>query len=68
MSLRPRRVLGVLGEEPVVFSMLEHPSALQEHLRKGYKYFPDDVDPLGISLLGVCPLAVTTHWGKELTI
>ncbi|KAH7191883.1 ankyrin repeat-containing domain protein [Fusarium flagelliforme] len=51
LSLRPRRVLGVLGQEATVFSMLQHPSALQEHLRKGYKYFPDDVDPVGVSLL-----------------
>jgi hypothetical protein len=58
MSLRPRRVLGVLGKGAAVFSMLEHPSALQEHLRKGYKYFPDDVNPVGTSLLEVCPLAL----------
>ncbi|RFN55143.1 hypothetical protein FIE12Z_655 [Fusarium flagelliforme] len=49
LSLRPRRVLGVLGQEATVFSMLQHPSALQEHLRKGYKYFPDDVDPVGLT-------------------
>ncbi|CAG7557931.1 unnamed protein product [Fusarium equiseti] len=51
MSLRPRRVFGEPGEASIVFSMLKHPSTLQEYLREGYKYFPDDVDPSGTSLL-----------------
>ena len=53
LALRPRRVLESGSD---VWYMLKDPLLLQEHLREGYKYFPDDVYYTGDSLLAVCPL------------
>lgn len=49
LSLRPRRSL---EWDPDVFQMIMYPSLLQEHIRE-YKYFPDDADWMGRTLLGV---------------
>jgi hypothetical protein len=56
VSLRPCRVLPT-GYN--VFAMIPHPSVLQEHIRKGHKYFPDDINQSGQSLLQVCTLHPT---------
>ncbi|RGP60104.1 hypothetical protein FSPOR_10844 [Fusarium sporotrichioides] len=48
LSLRPCRVLPLSHE---VYFMIDHPLVLQEHIRNGHKYFPDDTNKIGQTLL-----------------
>ncbi|QPC61856.1 hypothetical protein HYE67_004087 [Fusarium culmorum] len=48
LALRPCRVLQSNND---IYYMIDHPSILQEHIREGYRYFPDDKNESGDTLL-----------------
>lgn len=55
LALRPCRVLQSNHD---IYYMIDHPSILQEHIREGYRYFPDDKNESGDTLLEVYTLHI----------